>query len=73
MSLTFAKFYIFNLTSKAVHPDKFLQSLKNIYEILGEDGVVLFRDYAVNDHAMVRFKPGSKVIWNTPVFFHNKI
>ena len=69
MSLTFAKFYIFNLTSKAVHPAKFLQSLKNIYEILGEDGVVLFRDYAVNDHAMVRFKPGSKVIWNNSSLF----
>ena len=63
---------IFNLTSKAVHPDKFLQSLKNIYEILGEDGVVLFRDYAVNDHAMVRFKPGSKVIRINSSFFHKK-
>ena len=56
-----------------MHPDKFLQSLKNIYEILGEDGVVLFRDYAVNDHAMVRFKPGSKVIWNNSSFFFIKM
>ena len=45
----------------AVHPQKFDQAIKSLVSILKPGGKLLFRDYAVNDHAMVRFKPGSKV------------
>ena len=35
--------------------------LQNIGKVMSAEGFLLFRDYAVNDHAMIRFKPGSKV------------
>lgn len=49
----------------AIHPDKFIVTLKNIGNVLQQDGLILFRDYAINDHAMIRFKPGSKVTFFT--------
>ena len=45
----------------AIHPSKFVTALKNLTSLLTNGGKLLFRDYAVNDHAMIRFKPGSKV------------
>ena len=45
----------------AIHPSKFVTALKNLTSLLTIGGKLLFRDYAVNDHAMIRFKPGSKV------------
>uniref|UniRef100_A0A3Q3MW49 tRNA N(3)-cytidine methyltransferase n=1 Tax=Labrus bergylta TaxID=56723 RepID=A0A3Q3MW49_9LABR len=45
----------------AVHPDKMKLALQNISRVLKPGGVVLFRDYGLNDHAMLRFKAGSKL------------
>lgn len=45
----------------AVHPDKMQQALENIHRVLKPGGIVLFRDYGLNDHAMLRFKVGNKL------------
>jgi len=45
----------------AIHPDKVLASLLNISTCLKPGGVILFRDYAVNDMTQIRFKPGHKI------------
>ncbi|KAM8869367.1 LOW QUALITY PROTEIN: tRNA N(3)-cytidine methyltransferase METTL6 [Spinachia spinachia] len=45
----------------AVHPDKMQLAVQNISRVLKPGGVVLFRDYGLNDHAMLRFKAGSKL------------
>lgn len=46
----------------AIHPDKMLSVLQNIYSVLRKGGSVLFRDYGLNDHAMIRFSAGSKLM-----------
>uniref|UniRef100_UPI00358FFA93 tRNA N(3)-methylcytidine methyltransferase METTL6 isoform X2 n=1 Tax=Myxine glutinosa TaxID=7769 RepID=UPI00358FFA93 len=53
---------IFVLSS--VHPEKMLHVLHNIFQVLHPDGKLLFRDYGVYDHAMMRFKPGRKLSEN---------
>ncbi len=45
----------------ALAPDKFVPALRNLKSALKPGGKILFRDYAVNDMAMVRFKPGTKL------------
>uniref|UniRef100_A0A8C8ZHJ9 Methyltransferase 6, tRNA N3-cytidine n=1 Tax=Prolemur simus TaxID=1328070 RepID=A0A8C8ZHJ9_PROSS len=45
----------------AVHPDKMHLVLQNVYKVLKPGKSVLFRDYGLYDHAMLRFKAGSKL------------
>ncbi|XP_040599024.1 tRNA N(3)-methylcytidine methyltransferase METTL6 [Mesocricetus auratus] len=45
----------------AVHPEKMHLVLQNVYKVLKPGRSVLFRDYGLHDHAMLRFKAGSKL------------
>lgn len=45
----------------AIHPDKMLEALRNVFAILKPGGLLIFRDYAVNDYAMSRFSPSSRI------------
>ncbi|XP_068223050.1 tRNA N(3)-methylcytidine methyltransferase METTL6 [Palaemon carinicauda] len=45
----------------AIHPSKFSNTIQNIYKCLLPGGMVLIRDYAIYDMAMLRFGPGSKL------------
>ncbi|KAK4881469.1 hypothetical protein RN001_004788 [Aquatica leii] len=48
----------------AIHPEKFVTVLRNIWKVLRQDAIVLFRDYGIYDMAQFRFKPGNKIAEN---------
>ncbi len=45
----------------AVDPNHFAAAFQNVSQLLKPGGLVVFRDYGLNDMAMLRFKPGTKV------------
>ncbi|OAF64525.1 Methyltransferase-like protein 6, partial [Intoshia linei] len=45
----------------AIHPNNFCKVLTNIFKIMKPGGYLFFRDYAINDHAMIRFKRDRKI------------
>ncbi|KAL3831639.1 hypothetical protein ACJMK2_023367 [Sinanodonta woodiana] len=45
----------------AIHPDKMIDVLKNVFQVLKPGGHLLFRDYGLYDYAMLRFAPGHKL------------
>uniref|UniRef100_A0A914CC79 tRNA N(3)-methylcytidine methyltransferase n=1 Tax=Acrobeloides nanus TaxID=290746 RepID=A0A914CC79_9BILA len=45
----------------AISPNKHETVLKNIHRLLKPGGFVVFRDYAIYDHAMLRFKRDCKI------------
>lgn len=45
----------------AVDPNLFAVAFQNVSQLLKPRGLVVLRDYGLNDMAMFRFKPGTKV------------
>jgi len=45
----------------ALDPDQMLVAIRNIYSLLRPGGLVIFRDYAIYDKAMLRFSASSKI------------
>ncbi|XP_015785510.1 methyltransferase-like protein 6 [Tetranychus urticae] len=45
----------------AISPDKMSNAVDNLFEVLRPGGIVLFRDYGIFDHAMIRFSEGHKI------------
>ncbi|KAH8415894.1 hypothetical protein KR222_003303, partial [Zaprionus bogoriensis] len=48
----------------AIHPDKFRDVVRNLWQLLRPGGLLLFRDYGLYDMAQLRFKPGHKIAEN---------
>lgn len=45
----------------AIHPDKFLLSLRNIASVMKQGALLIFRDYGLYDMAQIRFGRGNKL------------
>lgn len=45
----------------AIKPEAFAKTFESLSKVLSDEGILLFRDYAVNDMAMIRFAPGTKI------------
>ncbi|XP_063900877.1 tRNA N(3)-methylcytidine methyltransferase METTL6-like [Zophobas morio] len=45
----------------AIPPLEMRKALQPIYQVLKPGGTVVFRDYGIYDHAMLRFKQGHKL------------
>lgn len=48
----------------AIHPEKFVIALRNVFKLLKPGGSLLFRDYGLYDMAQLRFKAGHKIAEN---------
>jgi len=48
----------------AIHPEKMKEAIENVFKVLKPGGKLLFRDYGLYDHAMLRFAPGHKIFDN---------
>lgn len=48
----------------AIHPEKFIKALGNVFKVLKPGGALLFRDYGLYDMAQIRFKAGNKIAEN---------
>lgn len=48
----------------AIHPNKFEKVFCTLFRLLKPGGLLLFRDYGLNDTAQIRFKPGNKIADN---------
>ncbi|ESO82096.1 hypothetical protein LOTGIDRAFT_223580 [Lottia gigantea] len=48
----------------AIHPDKMVQALHKIYQVIKPGGCLLIRDYGLYDFAMLRFSKGHKLAEN---------
>lgn len=48
----------------AISPEKFITVLKNCFNVLKSGGYLIFRDYGINDYAMIRFGSGNKISEN---------
>ena len=45
----------------AIRPSSFQKVIENLKNVLKPGGILIFRDYAINDMAMFRFKQGTKI------------
>ena len=45
----------------AIRPSMFGKVIENLQRVLKPGGLLIFRDYAINDMAMFRFKQGTKI------------
>ncbi|XP_075226772.1 tRNA N(3)-cytidine methyltransferase METTL6 isoform X2 [Lycorma delicatula] len=48
----------------AIHPDKHIYALRNLFSVLKPGGMIIFRDYGLYDMTQLRFKPGNKIADN---------
>ena len=48
----------------AISPLKMHIAVSNLFAVMRPGGILFFRDYALFDHAMLRFKPGHKITEN---------
>lgn len=45
----------------AIPPNNLSRAVQNIYDLMAENGILIFRDYAIGDLAQSRFKPISEI------------
>lgn len=48
----------------AICPEKFINVFTNCFNVLKPGGHLIFRDYGINDYAMIRFSSGNKISEN---------